>query len=267
MKLSFFRFRRGFTILEVMLAISIFAIVLTAIYATWLGILKGSKAGLKAAAEVQRSRIAMRALEDAFLTTEMFVANMKHYLFFADTSGEMAVVSLAARLPASFPGVGRYGDQVVRRVSFYTEPGKDGTYDLIMTQAPILANTNAGFQPYTLTLSRDVTLFQMEFYDAQKQEWLEEWKSTNSLPRLVKIALGLGKSAKSPNEPYDLVTSLVALPSLGVGADIQGGGVGPGGPGQTNRSGLDRRGLDPNNPNFNPNRSGNQNNLNNRFGR
>jgi type II secretory pathway pseudopilin PulG len=215
----------AFTIVEVMLAIGIFAMVMTAIYSIWVAILKGSKAGLKAAAEVQRSRIAMRTLEDAFLTTEMFLANMNLYLFIADTSGEMATVSLAGRLPESFPGVGRYGDQVVRRVSFYTQPGKDGTFDLIMTQAPILANTNAGWEPYTLTLSRDVTLFQLEFYDAQKGEWLDEWRYTNQLPKLVKIALGLGKSSHGGG-PYDLVTSLVALPSVGVSGELQG--VGPG---------------------------------------
>ena len=221
--------RAGFTILEIMLAIGIFMIVLTAIYATWMAILKGTKSGLKAAAEVQRSRIAIRTLEDAFLTTEMFVANMNAYLFVADTSGDFAQVSLAARLPASFPGVGRYGDQVVRRVSFYTEPGKNSTMDLVMTQAPILANTNAGWQPYSLTLARDVTLFQMEFYDAIKGEWLDEWRFTNQLPKLVRIALGLGKSVKNPRDPYDLVSTLVALPSVGVGGDLQGAGPQPGG--------------------------------------
>ena len=53
----------GFTILEVMMAIFIFALVLTAIYTTWLSILRGTKVSLDAAAAVQRSRIAMHALE------------------------------------------------------------------------------------------------------------------------------------------------------------------------------------------------------------
>jgi len=207
-----------------MLAMGIFAMVLTAIYSIWIAILKGTRAGMKAAAEVQRSRVAMRTLEDAFLTTEVFRANIDLYRFYADTSGDMAVVSLAGRLPESFPGVGRYGDQVVRRVSFCTKPGRDGTSDLIMTQYPVLANTNAGWEPYTLTLSRDVTLFQLEFYDVKKDEWLDEWKDTNSLPKLVKIALGLGKSSHGGG-PYDLVTSLVALPSEGVPGDLQGVGA------------------------------------------
>src|SRR5437867_3667077 len=179
----------AFTILELMLAIGIFAMVLTAIYMTWIAILKGSQAGLKAAAEVQRARIAMRTLEDAFNSTEMFVANMNYYLFIADTSGDMAAVSMAARLPAGFPGVGRYGDQIVRRVSFYTQPGKDGMYELIMTQAPILLATNSGHEAYTLTLARDVTFFRMSFFDPRKNEWLDDWKYTNQLPKLVQIGL------------------------------------------------------------------------------
>jgi prepilin-type N-terminal cleavage/methylation domain-containing protein len=234
-------FRRlGFTLLELMLSIGIFALVLTAIYATWIAILRGSQAGLKAAAEVQRARIAMRTLEDAFNSTEMFVANMNYYLFIADTSGDMAAVSLAARLPAGFPGVGRYGDQIVRRVSFYTQPGKDGMSELVMTQAPILLATNSGYEAYTLTLARDVTLFKMAFFDLQKNEWLEEWKYTNRLPVLVQFALGLGKTGNDASKPYSLVTSLVALPSVAVQPDVQGGGpIRPGFPGQ----GLPGQGL------------------------
>ena len=253
---SSFRSKPAFTIIEIMLAIGIFAMVLTAIYATWIAILKGSKAGLKAAAEVQRSRIAMRTMEDAFNSTEMFVANMKYYLFVSDTSGDMAAVSLASRLPAGFPGVGRYGDQVVRRVSFYTQPGKDGMSELIMTQAPILlATNNGGVEAYTITLARDVTLFKLAFFDDKKNEWLEEWKYTNQLPRLVQIALGLGKTGNDASKPYDLTTTLVALPSVAVQADIQGGvgPIPPGAGGTTNfpvpgQGGLRGSQFNPNNP-------------------
>lgn len=213
----------AFTILEIMLALGIFAMVLTAIYATWIAILKGSRAGLSAAAEVQRARMTIRTLEDAFNGTEYFQANFTNYLFFADTSGDMADVKLASRLPESFPGVGRYGGQVVRRVHFYTEPGKDGMHDLKMSQWPIMAMVDAANPPYTITLARDVTHFQLAFFEPQKGEWLDEWIYTNKLPRMVQIALGLGKSASGGNKPYDVVYSMIALPSIGVTSDVQGG--------------------------------------------
>lgn len=215
----------AFTILELMLALGIFAMVLTAIYATWIAILKGSRAGLKAAAEVQRARMTIRTLEDAFNGTEYFQANMKYYVFLADTSGDMAEVELAARLPASFPGIRGPGSdgQDVRRVRFFTEPGKDGMHDLMMSQWPITSVPDSANPPYTITLARDVTHFQLAFYEPQKGEWLDEWKYTNKLPRMVQIALGLGKSATGGNKPYEVVYSMIALPSIGVTADIQGG--------------------------------------------
>jgi hypothetical protein len=214
----------GFTILEVLLSLGIFMMIIAAIYSTWMAILKGSRAGQQAAVEIQRSRIAMRTLTDAFTSTEYFVANMKHYLFFADTSGDMAAVSLATRVPGSFLGMGQF-HQVVRRVSFYTQPGKDGTAELMMSQAPVLLNTNDVTQAFTITLATDVTFFALEFYDAQKNEWLDEWKYTNQLPKLVKIALGMGKDRNG--KAYDVNTTLVALPSVGVAPDVQGATFAP----------------------------------------
>ena len=180
------------------------------------------------AAAVQRSRIAVRTIEDALLTTEMFLGAIQHYHFDADTSGDMAAISMVSRLPASFPGVGRYGDQVVRRVSFYVSNSPAGGNELVMTQMPMLLDTSSGYEAYSLTLARDVTMFRLDFYNLQKNEWQDEWKDTNQLPRLVQVALGLGKHKGHSSEPQDVVTRLVSLPSVAVGGDIQGQGPRPG---------------------------------------
>ncbi|HUR44233.1 MAG TPA: type II secretion system protein, partial [Candidatus Saccharimonadales bacterium] len=100
----------GFTILEVMIALFIFAIILSAIYATWMGIVKGIKSGTKAAADVQRSRMAIRAIHDALLTAVVYNENIKWYYFVADNQGDQSALTFVSRLPASFPGVGRFGD-------------------------------------------------------------------------------------------------------------------------------------------------------------
>ena len=111
---------------------------------------------------------------------------------------------MVSRLPASFPGVGRYGDQVVRRVSFATQPGKDGGHELVMSQAPLLLDTNTpSTAPYSLVLARDVSLFALDFWDMRKSEWTSEWITTNQFPRLVRISLGLGKAG---GKPQDLVS-------------------------------------------------------------
>ena len=227
----------AFTILEVMIAIGIFAMIITAIYTVWIAILKGTKAAQNATAAVQRSRIAIRTIEDALLTVQLFTENMKYYAFVTESEGDMAAVSMVSHLPASFPGVGRYGDQVVRRVSFYVRPGPDRGYELMMTQAPMLmATNNGGVEPYSIVLARDVTEFTLEFWDIQKREWVDEWLYTNQLPRLVSVTLGLGKVGNS-TQPQDVVTRVVAIPAAAV-AGVQAGPGPPVGPGTPGTPGL-----------------------------
>ncbi len=258
----------AFTLLEVMIAIMIFAMVLTAIYATWIAILRGTKSGTTAAAEVQRSRIAIRTLEDAFLSAVMFTENSKYYYFSADNSRDMAGVSMVSRLPASFPGVGRYGDQVVRRVNFSTQPGKDRGQELVMSQAPMLLDTTSpSVTPYSLVLAKDVSLFTLEFWDMRQNDWVTEWINTNQLPRLVRISLGLGKVAGNASKPQDLVTRVVALPAISVAGVQAGPGPGfPGGqgilgqpgyqPGQSGQPG--QPGYQPGQPGYQPGQPGYQ---------
>jgi type II secretion system protein J len=232
----------GFTILELMLSIGIFALILTAIYSIWIAILKGSRAGQKAAAEVQRARVTMRAVEGAFNGAVRFQENLgqgpqarrkSRYTFIAGNDGDMAFVEFAARLPEGFLGGEQYQQlqQKVRRIRFSTESGKDGTYNLLMTQWPILLPENpaTAYQPYTITLAKEVTHFQVLMFDTSKGEWLDQWTTTNLLPKIVQIALGLGKSTAN-GKASEVVYSVVSLPSDGVGAGVQGlpGGLPPG---------------------------------------
>ena len=69
---------------------------------------------------------------------------------FADTSGDYGSLSFVAHLPATFPGVGRFGDKIVRRVTFTTEAGKDrdSGLNLVMRQGPMLMAVDKDYEPY-----------------------------------------------------------------------------------------------------------------------
>jgi prepilin-type N-terminal cleavage/methylation domain-containing protein len=243
---TFRQTRLGFTIIEVMLAIGIFSMILLAIYSVWTGILKASKAARTAADNAQRARISMRALQDALTTAQMFTANMPpqnpdaYYSFLADTSGDYGSLSFVAHLPATFPGVGRFGDNVVRRVTFTIEQDKAGGLDLVMRQAPVMYAANPDYEPYSLVLAKDVQSFGFEFWGQKDPvrnplawDWVDEWKSTNSLPSLVRVWLALGKTAQR-GQAQDVVVNVIALPATAVPPDWQmpglmGGGIPPGG--------------------------------------
>ena len=138
--------------IEIMIAISIFALVMIAIYSTWSAVMRGSRTGMKAATEVQRMRIATRALEESIGSAVMYVDNAKFYTFATDTSGDNAYISFVARLPGSFPGSGLFGDQQMRRVCFYVEDG-----NLMLRQAPLLEATKKIGKPYEIALAPNVT--------------------------------------------------------------------------------------------------------------
>lgn len=246
--------RRGlaFTLLEVMIALGIFSMILIAIYSVWTGILNASKAARSAADSAQRARVSMRALTDALTTAQMFAANMPpqtadaYYSFLADMNGDFGALSFVAHLPANFPGVGRYGDHIVRRVTFTVESGKDGKNDLVMRQAPMMMAAGGDMEAYKLVLAHDVTLFGFEFWARNPKsgqwEWVTEWNSTNSLPTLVHVGLGLGRTDRR-DVPADVVHRYIALPAtavapewqmpVGIGGPVPGqpGGPVPGQPG------------------------------------
>lgn len=255
----------AFTVLELMIAISILGIIVFAMYSTWTAILRGTKSGQDAAARVQRARIAIRCLEDALLTARFFGGGNAHfYSFEAYNDGDFASLSLVSRIHESFPGWGMFGDQPVRRISFYIVSGKDGDKQLMMTQMPVLLATNASQEPYSLVLAREVNRFNLEFWDDRLKEWTDEWLNTNALPTGVRIAVGLGDAKRhSAASDEEVFTRLVSLPGIVVPPQWQGG-MSPGPmrpplPGETNR--FRPNPLDPNrrfqpNPNYPPVRPG-----------
>src|SRR5687767_8630508 len=194
----------GFTILEVMIALGIFAMIITAIYATWMSIVKGSRAAQNAAASVQRSRIALNSLEAAFRTAQYFPANLAHYVFLTDTAGELDAVSMVSRMSPDIPGFGVHGGLGVCRITFSVREGDNGSYELVMSHAPMLADTNnMTTEAYSAVLARDVTLFDLRFFDPQTGEYVEEWLNTNTLPRKVVISLATGKKVGGTQTPED----------------------------------------------------------------
>lgn len=212
----------AFTLLEVMLALGILMMVLTVIYSTWMAILRSKVAADRAALQAQRSRIAVRALEDALEGVQVFQQNQPYYAFLADTGSQFAFLSLASRLPQSFPGSGLFGDQTLRRVTFQVESGTNGRPQLVLRQYPLLLATNVVDEAYPIVLATDLTDFLLEFWDARRGEWLAEWVYTNQLPPVVRFLLGVGQRPDNPSLPQTLQVRTVALSATPVPFELQG---------------------------------------------
>jgi type II secretion system protein J len=232
------RRREGFTLIEIMMAFAIFSLLIASIYACWTLILKSTKIGQDAAAQVQRERIALRTIKEALAGVLSFQADPQNYSFLADND-ENGHLSFAARLPELFPRSGRPAWQGfdVRRVSFSIENGPDAQRLLVLRQSPLLKEMHTDERDFPFVVAKGVNKMELEFWDLKKSDWINEWTRTNELPRMIKIKLEFVR--RNPSQPYaqpigEEVMDVMPLPAIMVPAQAQapnqpppGGGFAP----------------------------------------
>ncbi len=229
----------AFTLVEILIALAIFGLVVAAIYACWSAVLRSSKVGLDAAARTQRSRMALRSMEEALTYARMYAANADLY-WFEGNSGSDAMLSFVAKLPRSFPRGGKFGELTLRRVEFSLQPGEDHTRQLVLRQAPLLMDFDEDEQNYPLVLAKDVEEMIVEFWDSRDEDWVDRWTETNQIPELVRVSLattrGSGYNARKVESTF-----LASPASHAVQAASQGAlppGPPPGQPGQPGQPGV-----------------------------
>ncbi|MGA2867158.1 MAG: prepilin-type N-terminal cleavage/methylation domain-containing protein [Verrucomicrobiota bacterium] len=228
---------RAFTLLEMLIAIAIFSLVLTAIYSTWTAILRSAKSGQQAAATVQRSRIVVRVLEDSLGSALCFFQNQRYYGFVAENGSE-AMLSFVARLSPDFPRSGNFGDFDVRRVVFSVEPGPGSSRQLVLRQVPLMMDLNSDSdnriivdeKNHPVVLAKNVKEFKFLFWDQRRNDWVDEWKQTNQLPKGIVVTLKLADTARLTSAQQE-ITRIISLPATGVQALWQMPRAFPGMPG------------------------------------
>lgn len=204
---------RAFTILELMISMAVFGFIMLSVLSCWKVIVRGTMIAKDAAAAAQRARIGIKSVEEALECGEISQQNIQFYAFLNDTSEKFATLSLAARLPAAFPGSSLFGDNLIRRVTFSVQQDENRQNNLVMTQAPLLEALDSVNTPYPITLARDVNIFMLEFWSTNQNEWVVSWDPTNQFPPLVRVTLGCGHSVEHPDVPYQVIVRTVAMPS------------------------------------------------------
>ncbi len=213
----------AFTLLEIMLAIAIFTMVMAAIYSSWLLILRATKVGQEATAQVQRRRMAVWTIEDALNCVQSFQASAQYYTFVVQ-NGEDPLLSFTARLPDDFPRNGEFGGLNPRRVTFSVEQGPDSENDLVLRQNSILMDMSKDEEDHPLVLARHVKKFEVDCWDPTAKDWSDKWDNTNQIPSLIRFSLALGGNKNNSFDeagPTLAVTRVVAIPSATAPAAAQ----------------------------------------------
>lgn len=217
--------KKAFTLIEIMLALGIFTMLIGALYATWLLVIKATMVGKRVSAQRQRERIAMRAIEDSLTCIQSHQASIYYYLFNIQ-NGTQPLLSFAAYLPDSFPRSGEFlndmpdgtsMDYHLRGLVFSLQQEQDGEKDLVLRQSPILMNMSPSEINTPLVLARNVSDFLIECWDTNTAEWDTEWDATNQIPPLVRVTLGF----ESPNGPKQVITREISFPSSTMPSAVQ----------------------------------------------
>ena len=224
----------AFTLVEVMIAMTIFSLVVGAIYSSWDLIWRATRVSRTAAAQVQRERVAIHTIEDALTCIQSFQASMRYYSFIV--SEDPPVLQFTSRLPDNFPRNGKFGDLNLRQLVFSLEAGPGSEKDLVLRQKPILLDLDENEQNSPLVLARFVQAFKVECWDTNQADWTTEWDTTNAIPPLIRVNLTLGGNTQENGSAGRTlaVTRVIAVPSQTLPAVVQTGGGGISLPGAVN---------------------------------
>jgi type II secretion system protein J len=228
----------GFTLVETLLALGIFALLVAALYTTWTLVIRATYVGKRTAAQLQRERIAMRTLEDSLTCIQSHQASIDYYLFDVQ-NGEQPLLSFTAYLPDNFPRTGEFVgltpdgsamDYHLRRLTFSIEQ-EDGEKDLVLRQNPILMDLPAAEQKTPLVLARNISDFVIECWDTNAMQWDTEWDATNIIPPLVRVTLAFSGQNSGGEQ---IITREISFPSGTMPAGVQAPGYNGSGGGYQN---------------------------------
>jgi prepilin-type N-terminal cleavage/methylation domain-containing protein len=221
----------GFTLIEVMIAFAIFAMVIGAIYATWMVILRSTQVGQRASAQAQRQRITLRTIEDSLMGIQSFQASQQYYSFIVQ-NGDTPTLSFASRVPDIFPRNGKFQGFNLRRLTFSLESEgntANSGKNLVLRQNPILMDMTDDEQKNPLVLAHNVKNFSVECWDTNKLDWVTEWDDTNSIPPMLRVNLVLGGNSGPDAAPELDIVRDISIPSQMMPIVVQTGGAQAGG--------------------------------------
>jgi type II secretion system protein J len=216
------RRQTAFTLLEIMLAITILALVATAVYATWNAGLSGWKRSANVTENLQRERIVMQTLAELTQSAVYFKSDKSLYDFQgtreAQTGDNISFVTSSDLLLPQTESVAG----AMRRVTISMQRDTYGRTFLGIANAPALQVETAE-EPVSHVLSADVCGFAVRYRDLRSAAWVEEWQEPSLIPSAVEYTVAFG--VNDGRTPPVVVTRTVELPAAAFAMQAAGQGT------------------------------------------
>ncbi len=240
--------RRGFTLLELVLAVGLMAILVGMVFGT----ARTSLALGNTIVETQNEEMLHQAFFE--LLGQRFSAlpgNTRFDLQVQDSGSHYISDLTLQNVPLSFTWGGQA--RIAKAVQISTVKRRSGFLDIVLKyyENEILEGSASGFsstvenKPFAeIVLLTDVAYFEWRVLDGRSMEWQYDWEIQGRLPLQVELTMAIGAQGEEirqvfwipPKQNPEVFMRQLAQPTNdgGGGPGVPGGGPGggPGGPGQ-----------------------------------
>jgi prepilin-type N-terminal cleavage/methylation domain-containing protein len=216
------RTRTGFTLLEVLLAVAVLGMLMTAVYSTWSAALTSWRRGSDASEAFQRQRVVMDALMELTQSAIYFAPSAALYAFIATKNPGLGdsisfVTASDAYLPPSETIAAG-----MRRVTISLEQDQyRRTYLAIVNEPALRPDDDKTLEPpQAHVISMDVSGFYVRYRDPRDGTWSEKWEEQAFPPSAVEYTVVFGE--QGGRFPPLVITRPVDIP---VAAFVAAGGM------------------------------------------
>lgn len=184
--------RRGFTLLEIMIAVVILAIAMTIAWQTFYGATRAWKSAQEMIDSSHHGDFVMTQLSSALRSMAYYEASAKQYGFYMEdnTKGEYGdhTISWVTASKAFMPR-GTEFDKGMHRIEIGAGEDDDGNEGLLVSVWRHFVDEEDKIEKQSWVVSDVIKGLSCAVYNPEDEDWDDEWEDTNSIPGLIEITL------------------------------------------------------------------------------
>ncbi len=205
--------RQAFTLLEIMLAVTILGLVMASVYGSWTAALSGWRRTSEVSDTFQRQRVVMDMLSELTRSAVFFGSNPELYQVIGthDTSHGDSVSFVTASDALLPPGEALLAG--MRRVTIGLDRAAQGGVALTLANSAALGDTgDTQSAPPSHVISAEVVGFGVRYRDSRDGQWKESWEDAIVVPMAMEFTVAFADPSNPKAAPLT-VTRAVEMPA------------------------------------------------------
>lgn len=182
--------RRGFTLLEVMIAIVILAIAMTVAFQTFSAVTRAWTGARGLMDKMHHGDFVCGQLNSALRSMAFFTNSAEHCAFRMEKNADGETISWVTGSSAFIPPGAEEYAHGLHRIEVGAGSDEDGAEGLVVTVWPYLADEKE-VEKKSWLVSENIKALRCKVYDTTKDEegWKDTWEYSNAIPGLIEITL------------------------------------------------------------------------------